>query len=173
MRPVHLGAEPEEEYDQEDQFEDPDINHWMDQAFHISMVQAADSADAWFGCCFNYLEEGHRWRECTKLPLLPELQDILNREALNQKGGAGGKGGHTPNQRRGTANKGTEGPPPRTPSNRNFPQNSLPLLEPRRPFPLAGPREPRLGTDRRETYQGPIGHRCQGELGDPHLCQKT
>ena len=46
MRPVQLGAEPEEEYEQEDQFEDPDINHWMDQGFHIGMVQAADSADA-------------------------------------------------------------------------------------------------------------------------------
>ena len=83
MRPVQLGAEPEEEYDQEDQFEDPDINNWMDQGFHIGMVQAADSADAWFGRCFNCLEECHRWRECTKLPLLPELQDILDREALN------------------------------------------------------------------------------------------
>ena len=62
MHPVQLGAEPEEEYDQEDQFKDPDINHWMDQGFHIGMVQAADSADAWFGCCFNCLEEGHHWR---------------------------------------------------------------------------------------------------------------
>ena len=78
IRPVQLGAEPEEEYEQEDQLEDPDINHWMDQGFHIGMVQVADSADARFGHCFNCLEEGHRWRECTKLPLLPELQEILN-----------------------------------------------------------------------------------------------
>ena len=73
MHPVQLGAKPEEEYEQEDQFEDLDINHWMDQGFHIGMVQAADSADARFGRCFNCLEEGHHWRECTKLPLLPEL----------------------------------------------------------------------------------------------------
>ena len=139
MRPVHLGAEPEEEYEQEDQFEDPDVNHWMDQGFHIGMVQAADSADARFGRCFNCLEEGHRWRECTKLPLLPELQEILDREALNQKGGAEAREATPPNRRRGTAGKGTEGPPPKTPSKRNFPQNSLPLLEPRRPLPLAGP----------------------------------
>ena len=78
MHPVQLGAEPEEEYEQKDQLEDPDINHWMDQGF-----QAADSADARFRRCFNCLEEGHRWRECTKLPLLPELQEILDREALN------------------------------------------------------------------------------------------
>ena len=94
--PVQLGAEPEEEYEQEDQLEDPDINHWMDQGFHIGMVQAADSADARFGRCFNCLEEGHRWRECTKLPLLPKLQEILDRETLNQKGGTGGKGGRAP-----------------------------------------------------------------------------
>ena len=78
MRPVQLGAKPEEEYDQEEQFEDPDINHWMDQGFYIGMVQAADCTDARFGHCFNCLEEGHRWRECTKLPLLPELQEILD-----------------------------------------------------------------------------------------------
>ena len=86
MCPVQLGAKPEEEYDQEDQFEDPDINHWMDQGFHISMVQAADSADAQFGRCFNCLEEGHHWRECTKLPLLPELQDILDRSFKPERG---------------------------------------------------------------------------------------
>ena len=38
MRPVHLGAEPEEEYDHEDQYEDPDLNHWMDQEFHIGRL---------------------------------------------------------------------------------------------------------------------------------------
>ena len=43
-----------------------------------------------------------------------------------------------PNQRRGMADKGTEGPLPKTPSKSNFPQDSLPLLEPRRPLPLAG-----------------------------------
>ena len=42
MRPVQLGAEPEEEYEQDEPAEDPDINHWMDQGFHIGMVQAAD-----------------------------------------------------------------------------------------------------------------------------------
>ena len=101
MRPVQLGAEPEEEYEQEDQFKDPDINHWMDQGFHIGMVHAADSADARFRRCFNCLEEGHRWRECAKLPLLPELQEILDREALNPKGGAGDKGGRAPQPKKG------------------------------------------------------------------------
>ena len=57
--PVQLGAEPEEEWEQEEPAEDPDINHWMDQGFHIGMVQAADSADTRFGRCFNCLEEGH------------------------------------------------------------------------------------------------------------------
>ena len=106
MQPVHLGAEPEEEYDHEDQNEDPDLNHWMDQGFHIGMVQAADSADARFGHCFNCLEEGHRWRECTKLPLLPELQGILDREALNPKGGTGGKGARTPQLKKGNGRQG-------------------------------------------------------------------
>ena len=110
MRPVQLGAKPEEEYDQEDQFEDPDINHWMDQGFHIGMVQAADSADARFGHCFNCLEEGHHWRECTKLPLLPELQDILDREALNQQGGAGGKGGRAPQPKKENGRQGNRRP---------------------------------------------------------------
>ena len=49
-------------------------------------MQAANTADAQLECCFNCLEEGHPWLECTKLPLLPELQEILDREALNQKG---------------------------------------------------------------------------------------
>ena len=115
MHPVQLGAKPEEEYKQEDQFEDPDINHWMDQGFHIGMVQAADSADARFGRCFNCLEEGHRWRECTKLPLLPELQEILDREALNQKGGAGGKGGRAPQPKKGNGKQGDRRPPAKTP----------------------------------------------------------
>ena len=66
---------------------DPNINAWMDQGFHCGMVQATDGADARFRCCFNCLEEGHRWRECKKTPLLPELQEILDREALNRMGG--------------------------------------------------------------------------------------
>ena len=115
MRPVQLGAEPEEEYEQEDQFEDPDINHWMDQGFHIGMVQVANSADVQFGRCFNCLEEGHRWRECIKLPLLPELQEILDREALNPKGGAGGKGARAPQPKKGNGRQGDRRPPAKTP----------------------------------------------------------
>ena len=115
MQPVHLGAKPEEEYDHEDQYEDPDLNHWMDQGFHIGMVQAADSADARFGRCFNCLEEGHRWRECTKLPLLPELQGILDREALNPKGGAGGKGAHAPQPKKGNGRQGDQRLPAKNP----------------------------------------------------------
>ena len=115
MCPVQLGVEPEEEYEQEDQFDDPDINHWMDQGFHIGMVQAADSADARFGCCFNCLEEGHQWRECTKLPLLPELQEILDREALNQKGGIGGNGGRAPQPKKGNGKQGDRRPPAKNP----------------------------------------------------------
>ena len=115
MRPVQLGAEPEEEYEQDEPAEDPDINHWMDQGFHIGMVQAADSADARFGRCFNCLEEGHRWRECTKLPLLPELQEILDREALNPKGGAGGKGPRAPQNKKGNGRQGDRRPPAKGP----------------------------------------------------------
>ena len=110
-----MGAEPEEEYDHEDQYEDPDLNHWMDQGFHNGMVQAADSADARFGRCFNCLEEGHCWRECTKVPLLPELQGILDREALNQKGGTGGKGAHAPQPKKGNSRQGDRRPPAKNP----------------------------------------------------------
>ena len=60
------------------------------------MVQAADGADTYFRRCFNCLEEGHQWRDCKKTPLLPELQEILDREALNRMGGAGNKEGCTP-----------------------------------------------------------------------------
>ena len=115
MQPVHLGAEPEEEYDHEDQHEDPDLNHWMDQGFHIGMVQAADSADARFGRCFNCLEEGHHWREYTKLPLLPELQGILDREALNPKGGTGGKGACAPQPKKGNGRQGDQRLPAKNP----------------------------------------------------------
>ena len=65
----------------------------MDKGFYVGMVQAADRADACFGHCFNCLEEGHRWRDCKKMPLLLELQDILDWEAFNRKGGTRGKGG--------------------------------------------------------------------------------
>ena len=65
---------------------DPNVNAWMDQGFHCGMTQAMDRADACFGCCFNCLEEDHRWRECKNTPVLPELQQILDREALNRKG---------------------------------------------------------------------------------------
>ena len=101
VHPIQMGVEPEEDYGEEEPVEDPDMNHWMDQGFHIGMVQAADSADAQFRCCFNCFKEGHHWRESTKLPLLPELQEILDREALNQKGGAGGKGGSALQQKKG------------------------------------------------------------------------
>ena len=78
-----------------------------------------------------------------------------------------------PNRRRAMADKGTEGPPPRTLNEANHSPDSLPLLEPRRPLPLAGPREPRLGPDRREVHQGPFGYGRQGELGNPGLRQET
>ena len=60
------------------------------------------------------------------MPLLPELQEILDREALNQKGGTRGKGGHAPTQRR------VQGRwcRPNQPSRNDFRENSLPLLEP-------------------------------------------
>ena len=75
---------------------DLNVNAWMDQGFHCGMVQATDGADAHFGHCFNCLEEGHRWRDWKKPPLLPALQNILDREALNRMGGTGGKGGLAP-----------------------------------------------------------------------------
>ena len=64
--------------------------------FHCGMVQAADGVDVRFECCFNCLEEGHRWRDCKKKPLLPELQEILDREVFNRMGGTGNKGGCAP-----------------------------------------------------------------------------
>ena len=72
--------------DTEDHMLDPNVNAWIDQGFHCGMTQAVDGADAHFGRCFNCLEEGHRWRECKNTPLLPELQEILDREVLNRKG---------------------------------------------------------------------------------------
>ena len=95
-QPVHLGAEPEEEYDHEDQYEDPDLNHWVDQGFYNGMVQAADSADVRFGRCFNCLEEGHRWRECTKLPLLPELQGNTRQRGFKPERGRWRQGSPRP-----------------------------------------------------------------------------
>ena len=59
----------------------------MDQGFHCGMVQAANGVDARFGHCFNCLEEGHQWRDCKKTLLMQELQEILDREALNRAGG--------------------------------------------------------------------------------------
>ena len=64
---------------------DPNVTAWMDQGFHCSMTQAVDRADTQFRCCFNCLE-GHRWRDCKNTLLLPELQEILDREVLNRKG---------------------------------------------------------------------------------------
>ena len=87
IHPVQLDAEPMDiQSDTEDPMLDQNVCAWMDQGFHCGMTQAADGADACFGCCFNCLEEGHRWRECKNTPLLPELQEILDREALNSKG---------------------------------------------------------------------------------------
>ena len=97
IRPVQLDAEPvDNQSNTESPILDPNVTAWMDQGFHCGMTQALDGADAWFGCCFNCLEEGHRWRDCKNTPLLPELQEILDREALNRKGGAGNKGGRAP-----------------------------------------------------------------------------
>ena len=85
--PVQLDAEPMDvQSDTEDPMLDPNVNAWMDESFHCGMTQATDGADAHFGRCFNCLEEGHQWRECKNTPLLPELQDILDREVLNRKG---------------------------------------------------------------------------------------
>ena len=97
IHPVQLDAEPMGvQSDMEDPKLDPNVCAWMDQGFHCGMTQATDRVDARFRCCFNCLEEGHRWRECKNTPLLPELQEILDREALNRKGGTGSKGGHAP-----------------------------------------------------------------------------
>ena len=94
---MQLGAENVDDgSDTQNPMLDPDANAWMDQGFYCGMVQATDGGDARFGCCFNCLEEGHHWRDCKKTPLLPELQDILDREALNRMGGARNKEGHIP-----------------------------------------------------------------------------
>ena len=60
IRPVQLDTEPiDDQSDTESPMLDPNVTTWMDQGFHCGMTQAADGADAWFGCCFNCLEEGH------------------------------------------------------------------------------------------------------------------
>ena len=101
--PFQFGSEPTQETPPTDQpAAEWDSNFWVDQGFYIRMVQAANRADTHFSQCFNCLEEGHRWRECTKTPLLHELQEILDREALYHKGGAGGREGHTLTLKKGT-----------------------------------------------------------------------
>ena len=65
--PVQLDAEPmDDQSDTESLMLDPNVT----------------VSDAVFNC----LEEGHRWRDYKKTPLLPELQEILDREALNRMG---------------------------------------------------------------------------------------
>ena len=97
FHPMQLDAEPRDDQSgHREPMLDPNVTTWMDQGFHCGMVQAADGADTCFRCCFNCLEEGHRWRDCKKTPLLPELQEILDREVLNRMRGAGNKGGHAP-----------------------------------------------------------------------------
>ena len=60
IRPVQLDVETMDvQYNTEDRMLDPNVCAWMDQGFHCGMTQAADRADARFGCCFNCLEEGH------------------------------------------------------------------------------------------------------------------
>ena len=94
---MQLDAESEEDSPiQEELLESLDKNHLMEKGFHIGMVQTADIADVHFRWCFNCLEEGHWWQEFKKQPLLPELQEILDREALKRKGVAGNKGDHIP-----------------------------------------------------------------------------
>ena len=142
--PVQLDAEPvEDQSNTGSPMLDPNITAWMDQGFHCGMVQAADRADTWFRCCFNCLEEGHRWRDCKKTPLLPELQDILDREALNRMGSTGNKGGWTP----WTPGMARERSPrwPNPPSETRIKGDSLLLLEPGCPVLLARSRELRLG----------------------------
>ena len=109
IHPVQLDAEPvDDQSDTESPMLDPNVTAWMDQGFHCGMVQAVDGADAHFRRCFNCLEEGHRWRDGKKTLLLPELQEILDREALNRMGGAGNKEGHVPmNPRNGKAKAAT------------------------------------------------------------------
>ena len=123
--------------DTEDSMLDPNVNAWMDQGFHCGMTQADDGADARFGCCFNCLEEGHRWRECKNTPLLPEVQEILDREALNRKGALEAREA-TPPQTPGMA-RARSPPRPNPHSKIRIKGNSLPLLEPRCPIPLARP----------------------------------
>ena len=172
--PVHLGAEPEEEYDHEDQYEDPDLNHWVEKGFYTGMVQAADSADVRFGRCFNCLEEGHRWRECTKLPLLPELQGILDREALNPQGGAGGKGVRaSPTEEGQWQARGPEAPRQEPPIKQTAPQTPFRYWNQDALSHWLGPENLGWAQIDGRRHQGPFGHRCQGELSNPGLRQET
>ena len=88
IHPVQLDAEPvDDQSNTESPMLDPNVTAWMDQGFHCGMVQATDGANAQFGCCFNCLQEGHRWRDCKKTPYSQSwLQEILDREALNRMG---------------------------------------------------------------------------------------
>ena len=81
-------------------------NVQQDWSYHVGVTFMADEGEAFFRKCYNCRELGHPWRECKK-PLKPTLKLALNAEnerkallaekkGLNQTGGAGAKGGHTP-----------------------------------------------------------------------------
>ena len=108
--PDPIPEEPESSADYDSKLEDS-----YDAGYYVAMVHAADEIDRTWGRCYNCVEEGHQWRDCTK-QLKESLKEALERlnhrkkQDLNREGGAGAKRGRFP---QGT---GAKGQPPKGPT---------------------------------------------------------
>ena len=51
---------------------DSELEDSYDEGYYVAMVHAADEVDQTWGHCYNCMEEGHQWWDCTKL-----LKDLL------------------------------------------------------------------------------------------------
>ena len=93
---------PDPTREEEQSFDDCDYNQedWYDEDYYMAIVNIADEIDHSWGHCYNCLNEGHQWRDCTQqlkesLRLAKERLDRKNK-ALNRDRGAGAKGGQPP-----------------------------------------------------------------------------
>ena len=78
---------------------DIDLGEIYDDGYYVAVINMAKEAKKW-GRCFNCMEEGHRWADCTK-PLKESLKQAKERanckkQVLNRDGGAGAKGAWPP-----------------------------------------------------------------------------
>ena len=100
-RPANLNPDTEPEEDPDD---DGDVGEYLeecyDQGYCVAIINVADKVDCRLGVCFNCGKAGHQWRDCLEelKESLKVAKEWLNRETqqLNKNGGAGAKGGRTP-----------------------------------------------------------------------------